>query len=450
MIPTFAADMQTRVENFALLSRLQKAMNVELVAESLARQWTWARNRSLMVDRVELVRVTPRKSDHFVLEYSVQLYSEDGDEAQTLFGELVAGDVHKHCAKVLRKLRKQRRRGSNKTESVDGVEVLQELGLVVRLPGVDERLIGLCMVNDAEFAASNLDRLLGDTSDEIGGLSVKMLGHRLGNRATAKVQFLRSGTDAYDSVIARFYKSRSQKPALVFARMQALTQLGFDKTAAVRIPEPITMHQELQAVIMEDVSMAVPLPGLTEADLDDAYAGAGDAIARLHRLPLKVEKSYTVTDEIKRLQRWVDLLGRIFPELAHAARSAVQKVVHRLESLPVVPAVLTHRNFHERQVLYGQDGVVLTDFDTLCLADPAVDLGNFLAQLDFSQLQVLKPCTDAETLFLDGYHADSTILSRAQAWRQSASLRLACLYAFWPGWQGVVRLLLEDMEYWKR
>ena len=51
------------------------------------------------------------------------------------------------------------------------------------------------------------------------------------------------------------------------------------------------------------------------------------------------------------------------------------------ETLPKTKAVCIHRDFYPDQTLVDGDQLHLLDFDLLCMGDPAIDVGNYLAHL---------------------------------------------------------------------
>ena len=99
------------------------------------------------------------------------------------------------------------------------------------------------------------------------------------------------------------------------------------------------------------------------------------------------------------------------------------------------PWVLSHRDLHDKQLLWDGDTLSLLDTDTTTLAEAALDLGNLLAHAELRRIQqVFHPrtyrgvrnvvCTLAERLHIPQ--------QRLRCYTQSATIRLAFLYAFRP------------------
>lgn len=129
-------DIYNTHANTSFQSLLEKAMNIDLVTRALRRDWTWARNRELIVDRVKLLHVYPQDLNHRLLEYDVYLYGEHGDEQQILFGELVPGGERNNYSDFIQSFYRKRMQQLRIQEWEDEVDLLQELGLVIRLAGL--------------------------------------------------------------------------------------------------------------------------------------------------------------------------------------------------------------------------------------------------------------------------------------------------------------------------
>lgn len=108
--------------------------------------------------------------------------------------------------------------------------------------------------------------------------------------------------------------------------------------------------------------------------------------------------------------------------------------------------VPSHRDFYDKQVLLAKGRATLIDFDTYCMADPALDLGNFLAHLELARLQSLMPADGLRDAFLDGYCRTTDVLPgdvRMSAYEAASLLRLACLYALSTRWRTLAGPLIE-------
>ena len=80
-----------------------------------------------------------------------------------------------------------------------------------------------------------------------------------------------------------------------------------------------------------------------------------------------------------------------------------------------------HGDFSYTQILFSRDRHGLVDFDGVCRAEPALDLGHFLAYLRFAMVKAagveaprFAPLEDElEAVFLDGYRSAGGLSGRA-------------------------------------
>jgi hypothetical protein len=430
----------------ARLEALRQAMSGEVVNQALSDGWNWARRKDYRVLDCQLVRVYPRRNQEFVLEYRVQLAGLKGVHEQVLLAELVGESAAARCAASIASLCKRRRRQLSRHDYLDKVDSLNELGLVIRLPGLDERLPGLKLYHRPALAAPLLESAGLMPADDAGDIRARMLGHRLGRRGIARFEFASAGGEPGDTatVIAKFYKANTGRGDVVARCMDDLRRAGFDGVEGMAVPRPLAWDTQWRVLLMEDVP-ATPLPELSGQPLADGLAGAGRVLRHLHGSRVPVAGLHTVDDEMALLAEWVALLGAVFPSCRAAAREALARVNAAFTACQPADPVVAHRDFYEKQTLVNGTTTYLIDFDTLTLADPALDVANFLAHVRLADKQQGWGMAGAEQLFLEGYGTppDRSFDARVVAYTRASLLRLACLHAFWPRWQGVVAPLLE-------
>jgi aminoglycoside phosphotransferase (APT) family kinase protein len=113
--------------------------------------------------------------------------------------------------------------------------------------------------------------------------------------------------------------------------------------------------------------------------LRSALRSAGQALASMHGTPVPTLPVRTLADEFEDLERELEVVARFWPGVAASVMGCIAPPDSFTE---VVAPVLCHGDFTPSQVLLhdGTPGVV--DLDTICLSDPALDLGRFLAHLE--------------------------------------------------------------------
>ena len=403
------------------LDRLCLALNPAAVSRALVRG-----GMSLLPDGASLVdvevdRVHARGEQGYVVHYRVLLERHGRAEDTLLLGEVVPGDPVAWQTGVLARLRKSRRGQWEAASHGAAVCCLAELGMVVRRPGLDERLPGMRLAHDPALAGELLRAVPGDPGLPV--TAVQRLAQRLGRRCV--LRFVREGGTG---VIARLATASSGK-ALRSHDLTGRLRAALGRHADAGAPRPLAWSEQWSVSLIEDLpGRAVTLrePGAA-ADL----ARVGAALARLHGVDLEVAVHHGADEECALLERFATLPGQVEPALAPQLRNSLGTVSRSLRALPPVSPRLCHRDFHEKQVLLGEHEAWIIDFDTASMGDPALDLGNLVAHLDLAGLVHGADARALTRAFLDGYAATGAPLDpgRVQVWRRATLLRLACINA---------------------
>jgi hypothetical protein len=111
---------------------------------------------------------------------------------------------------------------------------------------------------------------------------------------------------------------------------------------------------------------------------------------------------------------------------------------------------LAHRDLHDGQFIECADGLVVFDFDMLCVADPLLDAANLIAHLKLREMQGLHD-VDERTVpicgrqLLDGLDRDDEPLfrERLRFYQATTFLRLSLVYAMRRRWAHLSQDLLE-------
>lgn len=443
-------DAQARDARSMLIARLKTAMDARAMRARLAEHWDYAGNHGLRVEDCELIRVMPRGAEEFVLEYAVRVAGTEGDSTIPLFGELVRGDVAQRYEEAVTSLRKARRGQLKDPSAIEGIAALPDAGLIVRLAGLDERIPALRFVQRPRQMRPLLEPFVAAPGTKLKHVWPELLGHRLGKRAAVRVAYEAKNKETKEriqgAVFVKMYKRRSGRGREFADALTALAARGFAADADVRVPALVAYLPEWEMLVMENV------PGNSLADLEaaDFAAGvrmAGRAIARLHACDLDPGRTHTAHDEIALLEGWVRLAGEVHDDLREPTASAMGAVGAALASLGDVPTALVHRDFYEKQVMIDEERTVLIDFDTMCRADPAIDLGNFVAHVRLARAKGLSVARGLEDDFLAAYSGvDDELARRVDVYTRATALRLVCLYSFWPRWKGVAQRMAQELS----
>ena len=110
---------------------------------------------------------------------------------------------------------------------------------------------------------------------------------------------------------------------------------------------------------------------------------AAIALARLHTSQVSPDQRTLRpgAKEAKRARERAALLVGYYPSQADDIQDLVQVLAQRLEALKPERYRPAHGGFKASQLLYLDETISVVDFDGFCLADPALDVGYFLAYL---------------------------------------------------------------------
>jgi len=115
--------------------------------------------------------------------------------------------------------------------------------------------------------------------------------------------------------------------------------------------------------------------------LDGATDWAASVAAGLHTSGIGLGPSRRAEDELSELKQALAVLERVSPGLATGFQEWLDSVAACAAASDPWPACFSHGDFSPSQLVFSGDQCGLIDFDTVCQAEPALDLGQFLAYL---------------------------------------------------------------------
>jgi len=146
----------------------------------------------------------------------------------------------------------------------------------------------------------------------------------------------------------------------------------------------------------------------------------GRALATLHNGPETLQtglKQNTFTNEAKVVKRASEHIQVLLPETYDKILEILDKAQEHYSNLPQEKPTFTHSDFKADHILSTPQGLTLIDFDTCTLTDPALDIGKFLADLEWwFTLRGILGVEEAQAELLKGYlegrESDQTIHER--------------------------------------
>jgi energy-coupling factor transporter ATP-binding protein EcfA2 len=159
-----------------------------------------------------------------------------------------------------------------------------------------------------------------------------------------------------------------------------------------RVPRPLGFLPDLKLLLIENLPGNARMkdllldrlcgtPGMRggSATLDGAIESCAHILAALHSSKIKLGRRRTFNDEVGALKEELQLMLQVFPSLGGQIESWMDEVVAFAEPTPPMGLCFNHGDFTYSQLIFQENDVGLLDFDSVCQAEPALDLGQFLA-----------------------------------------------------------------------
>ncbi|CAN5646200.1 hypothetical protein BH10CHL1_BH10CHL1_40650 [soil metagenome] len=353
----------------------------------------------------------------------------------------------------------------------------------------DPALPGLTTALDGQSMAQLLDTILPECvtgGARVLRCQVTCLRYRLGKRCTLRfdLRLRDSETGAIHkrTLYGKLYHSAAKAQA-VYAEMQMLSLSPALRKGSVEVAQAVAFLPTLPMVLQAPVA-GIPLDMLLSQPKRTALADhprvgegirlAAAALAALHQVSGISTRVRAVVPELERFQRRSAQILPVSPTVGACLHKLASALPAWLERLPAWGAetCVVHGDCKPSQffVMPGAQAasdatqIALLDFDHCGMADPAADVGNFLAtlrQLGVQQdLTQRKPTTDVglqqrlsplEEQFLAEYLATRDChpdFHRRATWYQAVALLRKALRSFSRSTRSPLPALLVQ-EAWR-
>ena len=190
----------------------------------------------------------------------------------------------------------------------------------------------------------------------------------------------------------------SQRTISVIAALRE--QLGPRGDARrINVPGVIDFWPDLQLLLLEAIPGRPFIRRLLKArlvgtetpqpmsSLEEAITACGRIAAALHSTNIGLGSRHTLDDELESSQRSIPALRRVSPDLGAQLETWLGQIAACARQTRPLKLRFSHGDFKESNLISDGATSGLVDFDTVCQAEPALDVGQFLAYL---RLAILK------------------------------------------------------------
>jgi ABC-type multidrug transport system fused ATPase/permease subunit/thiamine kinase-like enzyme len=225
------------------------------------------------------------------------------------------------------------------------------------------------------------------------------------------------------------------------------------------IPRSLGFRPDLQLSLLEAIPGTPQINQLLKARLSGADLSTGeltldralDACAQianaLHRSNIGLGRRRTLDDELIGLRKGIREVQRISPELGAQFQTWLERIESYAEESDALLPRFCHGDYTYAQVIFDGQHSGLVDFDTVCQAEPALDLGQFLAYLRAAAHKAHKTTSPGATpigVQLGEHFLDTYIVAAGEHIEDAERLRIrASVYE-------VVSLMRMALHSWQQ
>lgn len=288
--------------------------------------------------------------------------------------------------------------GHAEGELPDSARTIEALGMQVYSFEQDPALPGLATALDPERMRQALFEAIPEFRDGntiLLRVRARPLRYRPGKRCTLRFDLwtrdTRMGDYGRRTLYGKAYHKRD-KAASVYAEMNMLADSEAVRSGRVVLAPALAFMPDLQIVVqapVEGLPLELYMEGLqgsvTAGDRRgwDGVISSAAALAAVHTAGLTTDRERPIAAEVKRFGKRAAQAAAVDPaiggrmvELAAALPAGLDKLAEWNERITLV-----HGDCKHSQCMLTAEGVAILDWDHCGMADPATDIGTYLATL---------------------------------------------------------------------
>jgi aminoglycoside phosphotransferase (APT) family kinase protein len=281
-----------------------------------------------------------------------------------------------------------------------------EWGMWVQVSPLDVEFPQLIRASEPLYVRAVLAAsLVQGGSDVADQYAVTAIRYRPGQRHVLRYDPLGAAGGA-EPVFAKIYNS--DKGARIFSVVTRVAGWLASHAEGLTVAQPAAYLPD-GGVVLYPRASGEPLANLLRtpgADTERSLHLAGTAIRALHNTPLTLIElqPHSFAKEVKGIASASEHIRTLAPAVGAQIGDLLRRAGALHERLPQAPQGFAYGDFKADHLWVTPDGLTLIDFDTCYLADQAIDLGKFLADLEWWHDGYGLPGVEqAKARFLAGY-----------------------------------------------
>jgi hypothetical protein len=298
-----------------------------------------------------------------------------------------------------------------------GVVEVNPAGLAHRLYNDDPKLPWLIPAADPAGMRDRFAALL-ETADHTTptACTITPVRYRAGARCVFRYDL---GTPPGEVVF--FGKLIGQGADQFMATVTELHQASLELPDMPRILPPLAYWPDIRMLVQPEVAGRAELndlafdPATGSAARERWLRDAGGRLAGLHSVTGVDGPPRTLEDDLSELEEYIAPMQMVDAQLAARYVGAIASIRALAREHAEPAPVASHGAFRTDQFMIEDDCLVMIDLDGFCWANPARDLGNYLAYLRWKTIRQPARATlieQAGQLLLTGYQAQRQLPDR--------------------------------------
>lgn len=208
--------------------------------------------------------------------------------------------------------------------------------------------------------------------------------HKPGRRCLIEYQFTQTARDGVKTPLNLLGKIRAKGLDRRSHDLQAaLWQKAFGPQADDRIgvPAPAGMLPELAMWLQHKVDGIPATARLSDPNGVALVSRITGAVHKLHRMGPPARRRHTMDDELCILHRQLMPVTEVNPQWNDRIQRVLKASTRLGSSLPNPVFCPSHRDCYADNMMMSAEWLYLIDLDLYCMADPALDIGNFIGHV---------------------------------------------------------------------